>query len=294
MLPIRQIAATAFSRLCSAVMKYRQAFAVVSLSLLLVSVHLRGDESLPIFDAHLHYSSDAWGELSPKAVLALISQAGVAGALVSSTPDDGTLMLYQADPKRVVPELRPYRSQADMASWYRNPEVLAYVEKRMQQHVYHGIGEFHLADASQVDTPQMKRIVAIAVERNILLHVHSDAAPVSALFAVNPKVKILWAHAGMSASPAVIGEMLDRYSQLWTELSLRAEDIAPNAGLDPAWQALLLRHSDRFLIGTDTWTAWRWPAYVGLVQQHRQWLRQLPHDVAQKIANRNAARLLGQ
>jgi predicted TIM-barrel fold metal-dependent hydrolase len=124
--------------------------------------------------------------------------------------------------------------------------------------------------------------------------VHSGAAPVSALFAINPKVKILWAHAGFSAPPVVVGELLDRYAQLWTEVSYRAEDIAPNGDLDPAWEALLLRHSDRFMIGTDTWTAWRWPLYVGLIQQHRAWLRQLPNDVAEKIAHRNAARLFGQ
>ncbi len=104
----------------------------------------------------------------------------------------------------------------------------------------------------------------------------------------------MWAHAGFSAPPAVVGELLDRYAQLWTEVSYRAEDIAPNGDLDPAWEALLLRHSDRFMIGTDTWTAWRWPLYVGLIQQHRAWLRQLPRDVAEKIAHRNAARLFGQ
>ncbi len=275
-------------------MRFRHAVAIVSLSLLFAGIHARGDESLPIFDAHLHYSAESWAALSPQAVLALMERAGVTGALVSSTPDDGTLMLYKADPVRIVPELRPYRRQGDMVAWYRDAEVLSYIENRIERNVYHGIGEFHLADASQVDTPQMKRVVEIAVERDILLHVHSGAAPVSALFAANPKVKILWAHAGMDAPPAVIGELLDRHAQLWTEVSLRAEDIAPSGNLDPAWQALLLRHADRFIIGTDTWAVWRWPVYVGLIEQHREWLRQLPHDVAEKIAHRNAVRLLDQ
>jgi len=275
-------------------MRFRRAATIVSLSLVFASIHARGGEPLPIFDAHLHYSDGSWASVSPQAALELMNQAGVTGALVSSTPDDGTLMLYQADPVRVVPELRPYRSQADMMAWYRDDEVLAYIENRMARNVYRGIGEFHLADASQVDTPQMKRVVEIAVERDILLHVHSGAAPVNALFAINPKVKILWAHAGFSAPPAVVGKLLDRYAQLWTEVSHRAEDIAPSGDLDPAWQALLLRHADRFMIGTDTWTTWRWPLYVGLIEQHRAWLRQLPNDVAEKIAHRNAARLFGQ
>lgn len=276
------------------VMRFRRVAAIVTLGLLFAGMPARASELLPIFDAHLHYSDHTWASLSPMAALALLDQAGVTGALVSSTPDDGTLMLQQADPRRVVPALRPYRSQADMANWYRDAEVLAYVENRIERTVYRGIGEFHLMDTRQVDTPQMKRIVDIAVDRNILLHVHSDAAPVAALFAIDPEVKILWAHAGLSAPPARIGELLDRYPQLWTEVSLRADDIAPGGRLDRAWEALLLRHVGRFMIGTDTWTASRWPLYVGLIKQHREWLRQLPPDVAEKIAHRNADRLFGR
>ncbi len=116
----------------------------------------------------------------------------------------------------------------------------------------------------------------------------------AALFTINPQARILWAHAGLSAPAARIGELLDRYPQLWTEVSLRAEDIAPSGRLDPAWEALLSRHADRFMIGTDTWMASRWPQYVDLIEQHREWLRQLPVDVAEKIAYRNADRLFHQ
>jgi len=37
-------------------------------------------------------------------------------AIVSSTPDDGTLKLYEKSPKSVVPFLRPYRTRDDMGS----------------------------------------------------------------------------------------------------------------------------------------------------------------------------------
>ena len=49
----------------------------------------------PIFDTHLHYSQDAWGLFSPQEIVALMDQAGIYRALVSSTPDDGSLMLAQ-------------------------------------------------------------------------------------------------------------------------------------------------------------------------------------------------------
>ena len=45
---------------------------------------------LPIFDAHLHYSHDAWERLPPTEAVALLRQAGLKAAMVSSSSDDGT------------------------------------------------------------------------------------------------------------------------------------------------------------------------------------------------------------
>lgn len=45
---------------------------------------------LPIFDAHIHYSLDTWDALPPKAAIALLREARVMRALVSSSNDDGT------------------------------------------------------------------------------------------------------------------------------------------------------------------------------------------------------------
>lgn len=257
---------------------------------LLTPTTLHAEASLPIFDAHVHYSEDAWPHYDTTAILGLLAKANVTRALVSSTPDDGTLRLYKADAKRIVPILRPYRSPADMASWYRDPAVLAYVEQRLADGYYSGIGEFHLFDVRDAETSQVRRLTELAVQRGIIFHVHSDAAPIRALYAINPELQILWAHAGMDASPALIGEMLDRYPTLSTELSLRASDIAPAGQLAPVWRELLLRHTDRFMIGTDTWASWRWPEYAELVREHRQWLAQLPREAAQQIAYENAAR----
>ena len=61
--------------------------------------------------------------------------------------------------------------------------------------------------------------------------------------------------------------------------------------IDPAWRALLIRHADRFLAGTDTWVTSRWEALPGSVEEVRAYLAQLPPDVAEKIAYKNAERL---
>ncbi len=250
-------------------------------------------ERLPIFDTHVHYSRDVWEAFPPAAILEKLDQAGVPRALVSSTPDTGTLALHQAAPKRVVPFLRPYRKPGDMADWFRDPEIVAYLSERLDLGRHLGIGEFHLMDLAEAGTPEMRAVIGQAVARGLFLHVHSGASKIAALFEIEPELKIVWAHAGMGAPPEIIGPLLDRYDTLWTELSFRAEDVAQGPDIEPDWRALLLRHPDRFMIGTDTYTLDRWEAYWALVEQQRTWVSQVPPEAARAIAYGNAVRLFG-
>ena len=250
-------------------------------------------ERLPIFDTHVHYSRNDWASYPPARILEILSAAGVPRALVSSTPDDGTLRLHEAAPGRVVPILRPYRNRADMGEWFASDAVMDYVAERLDRGLHKGVGEFHLWGAAEAGTPQMRKLAALAVARGLILHVHTGAPPIRALYEIEPDLKILWAHAGMGAPPDVVGKLLDRYPNLRTELSYRVVDIAPEGRLDPAWRALLLRHSDRFMIGTDTYVTSRWEIYRGLVDAHRAWLAQLPPEAARAIAYGNAVREFG-
>lgn len=263
---------------------------LLALTILLGSA--RGAEpaqDLPIFDAHLHYSEPAWTVHAPEAILRILDAAGVQRALVSSTPDDGTLKLYDRAPTRIVPILRPYRSREDMGSWHRDPAVLAYVEERLEKGIYRGIGEFHLS-GGQTGTPVIRRLVELAVQKSLVLHAHSDDAAIEELLAIDPRVRILWAHAGMSAGPHRVGTLLDRYPTLWVELALRF-DLAPGGKLDPGWRALFLRHPERFMVGTDTWVTPRWADLQGEMATIRAWLGELPPEVARKIASENGERL---
>ena len=215
-------------------------------------------EELPIFDTHMHYSREAWGPYGPGRIMDTLDAAGVARALVSSTPDDGTLRLYRHDKDRVVPFLRPYHGDVNSANWSRDPGVPAYLEERLRRGIYRGIGEFHLFDESDARSAPVRQVVGLAVARDIVLQVHAGAGAVRALFAIDAKVKVLWAHAGFSTPPEVVGELLDRYPRLSAEVSFRAADIAPGSLLDETWRALFLRHPDRFMIGTDTYVTGRW------------------------------------
>jgi len=264
--------------------------------LLLIPIWLLGvgsaqAQELPIFDAHIHYSQSDWHVLSPARILAILDQAGVRRALVSSTPDDGTVQLYEVAPQRIVPFLRPYRRRDDMGSWHNDPAVQAYVEARLQRGIYKGIGEFHLV-ATQAEGATVRRCAELAAQRQLFLHAHVDDATVAQLLRLYPQVRILWAHAGMSAPAPTVGRLLEQSANLWVELSLRS-DVAPGSTLDPAWRTVFLKHPERFMVGTDTWTTSRWDALVSGMQSVRGWLGQLPREVAEQIAYGNAERLFG-
>ncbi|HEV8583826.1 MAG TPA: amidohydrolase family protein [Methylomirabilota bacterium] len=243
-----------------------------------------------IFDAHIHYSRPDWTTYTPERALSILAQAGVHRAIVSSTPDDGTLMLYDRSPKGIVPFLRPYRTRDDMGSWTRDPAVAAYVEERLnKRNVYRGIGESHFG-ASDVDAPTLKRIAELAKARGLFLQCHIDETTVEKMLDTYPGVKILWAHAGMSSSAATVGRLVDRYPMLWVELALRS-DVASGGALDPEWKAVFVRHPDRFMVGTDTWVTSRWESVKPATEAVQRWLLHLPRDVAEQIAWKNGDRL---
>lgn len=246
-------------------------------------------EPLPIFDAHLHYNADSRAVYSPGAVVEILDHARVTRALLSSTPNDGTRVLHAAYPERFVPFLRPYRDDADRTRWHGDVSLPGWLEHELAQGEYRGIGELHLNGAPR-DTAVLRRVLALAVSRDLVVQVHADADAIDALYALDPRVKILWAHAGMTEPPARIGKMLARHPTLAVELSLR-DDVAPGGRLDPTWHALLARHSDRFLLGTDTWTPARWDAVAVNAAAARRWLKQLTPAQAEAIAYRNGERL---
>jgi len=262
---------------------------VVLLALLGVHSPAADAADLPLFDAHIHYSRPDWVVYSPERALALLASAGVRRAIVSSTPDDGTLKLYEKAPAVVVPFLRPYRTREDMSTWPRSAEVQAYVEQRLQRGVYRGIGEFHLS-VGDADAPVVRRVAELALRDGLFLHGHVDEATVEKLLTLYPDVRILWAHAGMSSPAATVGRLLDRYPKLWVELALRS-DVASGGTLTADWRALFLRHPDRFLVGTDTWVTSRWEDLQPSMRAVQDWLAQLPPAVAEKIAHGNGERL---
>ena len=248
-----------------------------------------GADELPIVDTHLHYSANSWQDYAPGAVLLLMDQAGVRRGFVSSSPDEGTVRLYEAAPDRIVPVLRPYRQAGELSSWHQDPTVVPYLEQRLARPIYAGIGEFHLTGTDARSTV-VRQVAELARRHGLFLHCHCDAEAAEILVGLVPGVRVLWAHAGMSSGVGEVGRLVAGSPQLFVELALRS-DVAPGGRLDPAWRDLFLRPPDRFMVGTDTWIPSRWTSYLGVQSDTRAWLGQLPPDVARRLAAENAESL---
>jgi hypothetical protein len=245
---------------------------------------------LPLVDAHIHYSHDAWEIVPPKQAAELLRKSGVKRALVSSSNDEGTQKLVAEAPDIVIPELRPYRSRADTAGWVRDEGIIAYLEERLGRHVYVAIGEFHLYGAD-ADLPVPRRMVALAKKHDLMLHAHSDADAIDRLFAQWPQARILWAHAGFER-PEKVREMLRKYKNLWADLAFRS-DHGTGGKPPPEWRAAFLEFPDRFMVGTDTYVPERWHYVPEHSAWSRAWLSDLPPDVAERIAWKNGDAVLG-
>jgi hypothetical protein len=245
---------------------------------------------MPLFDAHVHWSENAHDEIPLERALAILDKSGVRMAAVSSTSDEATVRLYRADPKRVVPMLRPYRTRADMGGWHNDASIPPYLAERLKLGVHKGIGEFHLY-GDDANSAVMKEIVALAVARNLILHAHADARAVEILFRHDGRARILWAHAGFTG-PAEVGAMMARYPNLWVETAIR-HDIGPGGVLADGWKEVFVKYQDRWLVGTDTYVTSRWHRMGEIHAETRAWLATLPPEVAEKLAWRNGAKLFG-
>ena len=247
-------------------------------------------EILPVFDAHLHYSHDALATVPPERAIAIMRQAGLRRAMVSSSDDDGTQKLFALAPDLVIPVLRPYRKRSDVSTWVRDEAILTYLFDRLARYRYAGIGEFHVYGAD-ADLPVVRRMVQMAKERGLFLHLHGDAEAVDRVFVQDPAARILWAHSGFDR-PEKVRAMLEKHPRLWADLAFR-NDQASNGTVDAGWRAVFLAYPDRFLLGTDTFTPERWYYVTEHAAFARGWLADLPAEVAQRIAWRNGEELFG-
>lgn len=253
--------------------------------LLLLSPGLNAE---PLFDAHLHYSAADAKVLSPQAVIARLDHNHIRYAAVTGIPASQVMALYRYAPERIIPLLGLYRSQNEKISWPNDASLPSYMATELKQGHWRGIGELHIF-ARDRHSPVFKRIVEIASSQQLPLLIHGDPAVIDTIYDIAPDQAVIWAHAGTFPYPDLVADYLRRYPALSIDLSMRDERIAPDGRLDDAWYQLFMDHPDRFMVGVDTYSQQRWNNFDSAVAVMRNWLSQLPADVAERLAFANAA-----
>ncbi|TMK16766.1 MAG: amidohydrolase [Alphaproteobacteria bacterium] len=251
--------------------------------------------TLKIFDAHLHYNQEPNPYYPLDRVLDVFRRNNVAGILANSRPNKGTHQLVDAKAPGlwVVPFIRPYRTRDDVQNWSTDPAIYDLIEAEYKRGYFRGVGEFHIY-GNTAQAPLVKQVVDFAAARNLYLLAHCDEAALLILLAHNRSAKIIWAHTGFSTPTRRVRELLETNPELMGELSYRGGISEGGGGkLAAEWRELFARHSDRFLLGSDTWINERWFGYDTIMQTYRGWLAQLPEDQAKRIAHGNAERLFG-
>lgn len=174
-----------------------------------------GDYAGPLFDAHLHYNTEAWnGQTGPHPVpdvLARMQRSGVKAIVANSRPNDGTIALAQAQADTaavgvtVVPFARLYRNRADYDTWFRDETiydmVLAELARGTPVGPYRGIGEFHLYESANAKGAVARKLMVLAEEKQLVVLAHVDDAAIDLLMANTPsdgqKLRLIWAHTGI-------------------------------------------------------------------------------------------------
>jgi hypothetical protein len=265
-----------------------------ALLLVLAPAGAAAQSTLKIFDAHLHYNQEPNPYYPLDKVLEVFRRNNVAGIIANSRPNKGTHQLVDAKAPGlwVVPFIRPYRTRDDVQNWSNDPAIYDLIEAEYKRGYFRGVGEFHIygnAAAGEL----VKKVVNFASERDLYLLAHCDEPALQILLAHNVKAKIIWAHTGFSTPTGQVRELLQKHPALMGELSYRSGIIEGGGKLAAEWRELFARHSDRFLLGSDTWINERWFGYDTIMQTYRGWLAQLPDEQARRIAYGNAERLFG-
>ncbi len=260
-------------------------------AVLLALLYWKPTHEPPVFDAQVHYDESSWRRVSVSAIINTADEINIPWMLVGSMPNEGTWKLHARDPARVIPMFVPYRNREERERWFEDPGVLGYIERELPRRAYRGIGELWLLDG-QVDNTNVHRLLALASERNLVLHARSEPAALHRIFELAPDIRVLWAHGGMFTQPDTIATLLARYRQLKVEISHRG-DVAPNGSLDPRWRELMLKYPDRFLLGSGTYNDQYWYQFRYIHERYRTWLTELPGDVQALIAFANGLDLFG-
>ena len=247
-------------------------------------------QAQPLFDVHLHYNDAHAQQFTPQQIVDKLQDNDIGRALITSSPPQLAMTLHKQAPQQVLPMLGAYQTWQDKMNWYRDEQLPRRIEAHLKRGGWRAIGELHLFAADR-HSPVFKRMIELAGKYRLPLMLHADPAVIDTLYEWSPQQVVIWAHAGTFPYPDLIADYLQRYPQLYVDVSVRDQRIAPGGTLADDWYELFNRYPGRFLIGVDTFSPGRWQHFDDAVDDIETWLEQLPDALRHRLAYGNAARL---
>jgi predicted TIM-barrel fold metal-dependent hydrolase len=273
-------------------------------------------------DAHIHLAPDACheGRCGADLIVHSMDEAGIEKAVLFSIaegPSEDVLDAWRRYPDRIVP-LRG-RDGLDI----NDPATLELYRRDLGTGLFYGVGEirtrhgwYGVDDPS--DHPVMLGLWQLAAEFGLPALVHMGTLPPGSPDQTDipvewleeferaldqcPSTTFIWAHAG-PARADVVREMLDRHPNLYADLSarnplffeIRGREVPTEVLIHGSeWIQLLEDQSDRFMFGTDSYSAESYDGIPTLLTYVRyEVFSQLSEDAVEAIAHGNAERLYG-
>ncbi|MEW8029023.1 MAG: amidohydrolase family protein [Candidatus Thiodiazotropha sp.] len=261
-------------------------------------------------DIHLHWKWNQKEVTEPEQAINILRDNNVTLAVVTGTPPELALELQRLAPDIVIPIYGIYKDGIDWSNWYRDTELVGRVRVALESGMYRGIGELHMISGFISDwrNPNISGLFELAAEFDVPVLVHTEFSRADYLIGfcgAHPATRFLWAHAGSILPPDEVARALRHCANLSAELSARdpwrhvGRPIYERGALKTEWRDLVIAYADRFMIGSDpVWPVeqlnpWDepdsgWQELSRFLDFHREWLKQLPAEAAQKVRYQNA------
>ncbi len=210
----------------------------------------------------------------------------------------------------------------------KNMDLLKKIASDVRSAQYFAMGEFearHYPSSTNdrdvhmpLTSESFRQIFSLSQETGVPFLVHHEAEDallpeMEAMLKDYPNAKVIWCHVGRNRNPVTwskfktpdtVRQLLKKYPNLYFDLVQSHPgvkyrltgyvegilyDLSNNdVHLDHRWRQLFIDYPDRFVIGSDV-NGGRWDNYDSVFQTFRNIvLSDLPRDVAEKIAFKNA------
>lgn len=283
--------------------------------------------TLPIIDAEFHYG----GKMDFEKLIDNMDRNGVALTWLGPNEKQGSeesIRLNKLYPDRFVPTT----VHGDGQQWHGSDSgFLGKLDKDVRSGRYFAMGEFearHYPSSTNnrdvhmpVDSEAMQVVFQASGDTGIPFLIHHEAEDellpeLERMLVKYPGAKVIWAHAGRNRNPVTWGkftkpdavrEFLNKYPNLYFDFlaskpgskyqtgyveGIMYDVTSSGVSLNPEWKKVIEEFPDRFVLGSDINTG-RFDEYDRVMGTYRNIILQgVRKDVAEKIAYKNAWKLM--